>query len=98
MDAGAAHHEDESRWIDAALAAGLRRIDATGLPAYQPGHTARGRLWLVTYRALAVGGTFEVVAVSPLLVARVEALLASPMGDVRLEVVARWVAKGGLDA
>ncbi len=99
MEAGAAHHE-KTDTTDAALRSGLRAIDATRLPAFDPMHTRRGRTFLLTYRALELDGgvTFEVVAIAPQLVDRVEAILARPDGDACLERLARWCKRGGLDA
>ncbi len=94
----AAHHRDDERSTERALVAGLRAIDVTRLPAFDPTHTRRGRLWLVTYRALSCGLTFEVIAIAPQLVDRVEAILARPDGDACLERLARWASRGGLDA
>lgn len=86
--------------VDAALRAGLRAIDATTLPSFDPTHTRRGRAFLLTYHALADGlrPSFEVVAMAPQLVDRVECILAEPEGDAALERLARWADRGGLDA
>lgn len=83
---------------DGALRAGLRAIPASRIPAFDAAHTRRGRLWFVTFLALSVGGAFEVIAIAPQLVARVEKILAEPDGDVAIERLARWCERGGLDA
>lgn len=84
--------------VDAALRAGLRAVDATTLPSFDPAHTRRGRVWLLTYRSLACGLAFDVIAIAPQLVDRVECILAEPEGDAVIERLARWAAHGGLDA
>lgn len=83
---------------DAALRSGLRAIPATRLPAFDPSHTTRGRLWFIAFLVLSVGGAFEVVAIDPGLVDRVARVLAEPNGEVAVEALATWVASGGLHA
>ena len=87
--------EDEDRLCDAAIAAGLRALDASVLVDDDAATATRaGRLIFVTLAAI----TFNVlvpVNVSPGIFARVERILRDADGDAGLERTARWVERGG---